>query len=310
MIIFLVTIFIVSLALLVKGADWLLESSDKIGRAAGLSPFIVGVLLVGLGTSLPEFASSIAAVIADTPEIVTANAIGSNIANIFLVIGLAAVIGRGLEVSKSLIDLDIPLLAIATAIFTGIVLDQTIVFGEALILIALVVIYMTYVVKYTDGTEEKENVEKPKITRKDIIMFFVGIAALIGGAKYLIDSVIAISVELDIAVSVISLVGVAFGTSLPELMVSVKAALGGRAEVALGNIFGSNVFNLLLVVGIPGLFVTLPLDDITFTLALPVMAVATLLFLVSGISRRVHSYEGAMYLVFYLFFLGKLFEFI
>ena len=143
--------------------------------------------------------------------------------------------------------------------------------------------------------------------RKDIFFLLLGTAALVGGAKYLIDSVIVISESLGIAVSIISLAAVAFGTSLPEMIVSAKAAMQGRAEVALGNIFGSNVFNMLLVTGVPGLFVTLPLDDITFTLALPTMVAATLLFLVSGISKRVHPYEGAMYLVFYVFFLGKLF---
>ncbi len=307
MVIFWATVFVISLIFLVKGADWLLDSSDKIGRAAGLSPFIIGVLIVGLGTSLPELASSIAAIIADTPEIVTANAIGSNIANIFLVIGLAAVVGGGLGVSKNLIDLDIPLLAIATALFTGIAIDQNIVFGEAIILIALVAIYITYVVQYSEEKMTEEKSKRPKVARRDILFFFIGLGALIGGAKYLIDSVVAISVELNVAVSVISLVAVAFGTSLPELIVSLKAAVKGQAEVALGNIFGSNVFNLLIVVGVPGLFATLPIDDITFMLALPTMVAATLLFLVSGISRKVHPYEGAMYLVFYLFFLGKIF---
>lgn len=302
-----IAVFVVALIFLVKGADWLLDSANKIGRAMGLSPFIVGVLIVGLGTSLPELASSIAAVIAGTPEIVVANAIGSNIANIFLVIGLAAVIGKGLSVSKNLIDLDIPLLAISTALFTGIAIDQTVTFGESILLLVLVVIYVVYITQHSDGSEDVDESPVERVTPKDVVMLVVGAAALIGGAKYLIDSVIDIAEILNIGVSIISLFAVAFGTSLPELLVSIRAALKGQAEVALGNIFGSNVFNLLLVVGVPGLFTTLPLDDNTFRLGLPVMAAATLLFLVSGISKKVHSYEGAMYIVFYFFFLGKLF---
>lgn len=302
-----IAVFIVALIFLVKGADWLLQSSEKIGKAAGLSPFIVGVLIVGLGTSLPELASSIAAIIAGTTEIVVANAIGSNIANILLVVGLSAVVGKQLSVSKNLIDLDIPLLAIVSTIFISIAWDQQVVFGEALLLVLLFIIYVTYILTHTDEIREKVTEKRPKLVPKDFWLFILGAAALILGAKFLIDAVIAVSITLDIAVSVISLAAVAIGTSLPELIVSVKAAMSGKAEVALGNIFGSNVFNLLLVVGIPGLFVTLPLDEQTFKLGLPIMLAATFLFIISGISRKIHSYEGAMYLIFYLFFLGQLF---
>lgn len=300
-------IFVVALIALVKGADWLLQSSERIGKAIGLSPFVVGVLIVGLGTSLPELASSIAAVIAGTTEIVAANAIGSNIANILLVVGLSAVVGKQLGVTKNLIDLDIPLLAIVSTMFISVAWDQQVVFGEALLLVLMFFVYTTYVVKHTEDEDSKKVGKRTKIEMKDIGLFIVGAVALIGGAKYLIDAVIEISKILDIAVSIISLAAVALGTSLPELIVSMKAAMSGKAEVALGNIFGSNVFNLLLVVGVPGLFATLAVDEQTFTLGLPVMLAVTFLFIISGISRKIHSYEGAMYLVFYLFFLGQLF---
>ena len=145
---------------------------------------------------------------------------------------------------------------------------------------------------------------------KDFFILILGIAGLIFGAKYLIDSVVELAEILDIGAGVISLVAVAFGTSLPELLVSVKAAWQKKAEIALGNIFGSNVFNILLVVGIPGLFKTLHVDEQTFSLGIPVMTAATILFVISGISKKIHMYEGAMYLVIYLFFLGKLFELI
>ena len=128
------------------------------------------------------------------------------------------------------------------------------------------------------------------------------------GAKYLVESVINLSDMFNIGAGVIAITAIAIGTSLPELIVSVRAAVQRKSEIALGNIFGSNLFNMLVVIGLPGLFTTLPLDEKTFSIGLPVMAAATLLFVVSGISRRIHMWEGAFYLILYVFFIGKLFE--
>lgn len=310
MLLFWIGVFIVSLIALVKGADWLLSSAEKIGLSFGFSHFIVGVVIVGLGTSFPEIASSIVAVLQGAPEIVAANAIGSNITNILLIVGFASVIGGRLVVTKNLIDLDLPLLAVSTALFLGIVMDKTITIGESVLLLALFVIYFLYTLLHREdmGNGHSEDEEPhPQAGLRDYLILLVGIGGLLVGAKYLIDAVIALSEIMNIATGVIALAAVAFGTSLPELIVSIKAARDNKPEVALGNIFGSNVFNMLLVVGIPGLFATLTLDEQTFTLGLPVMIVATLLFVISGISRRIHIYEGAMYLVIYIFFLGKLF---
>ena len=135
-----VIIFIVSLVAVVKGADWLLASAEKIGLAAGLSPFIIGVTIVAIGTSLPELVSAIVAVLKGATEIVTANAVGSNIANILLIVGLSAVVAKRLVVTKSLIDLDLPLLAISTVLFIGMAWDQQISLAEAVLLIITYII--------------------------------------------------------------------------------------------------------------------------------------------------------------------------
>ena len=147
-----ILVFIVALAVMVNGADWFLESAEVIGLGFGLSPFIVGVVIVGLGTSFPELISSFAAIIQGAPEIVPANAIGSNIANILLVVGLAAIVGKRLTVTKSLIDLDLPLLAITTALFLGIVWDGSIVLIEAIFLVVAYGIYVAYTFIYEDDT--------------------------------------------------------------------------------------------------------------------------------------------------------------
>ena len=314
--VFWIIIFLVSLVAMVKGADWMLAAAEKIGLALGLSSFIVGVVIVGLGTSFPEVISSFAAILQGAPEIVPANVIGSNIANILLVVGLSAVVGGRLAVTKNLIDLDLPLLAIASALFLQIIWDKQIVFTEAILLLVMFAIYLAYTIIHRETVGEEvngnneeptehtptraerrhlgETTERPKIGVKDIGVLLVGLAGLVIGANYLIESVITLSEILNIAPGAISLAAVALGTSLPELLVSVRAAWQKKPEVALGNIFGSNVFNILLVAGLPGLFATLPVDEQTFSLGMPIMLITTVLFIISGISHRIPVYEGAM----------------
>lgn len=329
MIILWILVFIFSLAALVKGADWLLEGAEKIGLSLGFTPFIIGVVIVGAGTSFPELISSLSAIFNGAPEMVVANAVGSNIANILLVVGLAAVIGRKLVVSKDLIDLDLPLLSIGTVLLLGVVWDRQVNFPEAILLILAYIIYLIYTITYKDDDDDvksmevlpsrkerrkhivtslQQKIKRPKIQRKDIILLLIGSLGLVLGAKYLIDSVINLSEIFNIGAGVIAISAVAFGTSLPELIVSAKAAYNKKSEMALGNIFGSNVFNALVVVGIPGLITTLPVDNITFTIGVPTMAFATLLFVISGISRKIYIWEGALYLLLYVLFIAKLFN--
>jgi len=308
MVILYILIFAVSLLVLVKGADLFLNSSEKVGLSFGLSPFVVGVVIVGVGTSFPELISSIVAVLEGVPEIVPANAIGSNIANILLIIGISAIVSKKIKSKTNLTDLELPMMAIITAIFLALSYDGLISKFDSLILIISFMVYLVYSIfnKPTDEPKE-ELVNKPKLTKKDFIFIFLGLLGLVAGSKYLIDSVISLSEIFNIAPGVISVVAVAFGTSLPELLVSVKAAMKGSPEVALGNVFGSNAFNLLMVIGLPGLFSALPLDAVTFSLALPALVIVTLVFIVSCLSNIIHKWEGFMYIILYIIFIGKVF---
>jgi cation:H+ antiporter len=338
MLIFWIVIFIISFVAMVKGADLLLRKAERIGLAWGLSPFVVGVVIVGLGTSFPELISSLAAVFKGVTEIATANVIGSNISNILLIVGITAVMGRQLVVTKNLIDLDLPLLAIGTVLVFGVMYDGVVNLFESILLLGAFVIYLLYTILHKEEQEEevgkreamkalpslphrkerrkhiveeskpKPMTHKPKIAPRDFLLLVAGIVLLGVGAKYLIDAVIVLSELLNIAPGVISITAVAVGTSLPELLVSAKAAYQNQAEVALGNIFGSNIFNGLLVLGFSGLFKTLELGELTLTIGLPAMMLATLIFIISGISRRIWVWEGAMYLVVYALFLAKLFQ--
>lgn len=305
-----ILIFILSLLVLIKSADLFVNSAEKIGLAFKISPFIVGVTIVALGTSLPELMTSIFAVFMGQPKIVIANVIGSNIANIFLVVGLSAIFAKVLTVQKSLVDLDAPLLISTTALFIFIMIDGVVVAWEGILLLSAFITYLLYIIysrkKETDKPQTKED---EKISPKVVALLLLGGVGLPIGSYFTINSVVEIASALNIAPSLVAIIAVAIGTSLPELIVSVRAAMANKCEIALGNVFGSNVFNILLVAGIPSLIRPLPTDNLTFSLGLPFLAVATLLFVVSSISKKIHIWEGMIYFLIYILFVIKLIGF-
>ncbi len=289
--------------------------AEKIGLFLGLSPFIVGVTIVAMGTSFPELFTAIAAAMKGVTEAIPANAIGSNITNILLVVGISAVIGGKLTVSKNLIDVELPLLATGTVILLGVIWPwrgeevSVVTRPESILLVLTYLSYLLYTILHKElGDEDikKSRVKANKIVTKDYLFLFGGLLSLSLGAKFLMDSVIEISEMFGVAVGVVSILAVAFGTSLPELVVSVRAAFQKRPEIALGNIFGSNAFNSFMVIGIPGIFTTIQLDEPTFMIGVPMMGLVTLLFVISGISKRIHSWEGLFFISLYLLFVGKI----
>jgi len=326
----LIFIFTISIVGLTKGADWFLESAEKVGFFLGLSPFIIGVTVVSLGTSFPELFTGIMAVLQNAPEIVAANAIGSNIANILLVVGVTALVGGKLVVPKSLIDLDLPLLAGGTALLFVMIYpfagdsEIMIIRPESIALVFGYVVYLTYVIfnDFDSSEEDSKNLSsqktkkqikkrkdktKPELKIVDIVLLFMGVFLLAFGSRYLIESAVLLSEIHQIAVGAIAIIAVAIGTTLPELFVSVKAAREGNSELALGNIFGSNIFNSFMVIGIPGLISDLPLDSETYRVGVPFLILATALFVISGISRKIHVSEGIFYLLLYALFIIKVF---
>ena len=311
MLIISILIFIASVLVLVKGADVFLGSAEKLGLAAGLSPFVVGVVIVGAGTSFPELISSLVAVLKDVPEIVVANAVGSNIANILLIIGVSSIFAKSIKSKTNLTDLELPIMAITSIIFLATVWDGNIKKVESFILLLTFLVFVTYSIFNEPSDKPKEPIKetnRPKISVKDIALLGLGLAGLVFGSKYLIESVIDISTVLNLAPAAVSVVAVALGTSLPELLVSIKAAMKGSTDVALGNVFGSNAFNILMVIGIPGLFSSLPVDAVTMTIAIPAFIAVTFIFIISCFSNAIHKWEGFMYLILYLIFIGKVFS--
>jgi cation:H+ antiporter len=309
-------VFIVSLFALVKASDYFTDSAEQIGLFFGLPPFIVGVTIVALGTSLPELVTSVIAVAKHSSEVVVGNVVGSNIANVFLVFGLTAVIAKKMVISHDIIKVDLPFLAGSALLLAATSWDGTFSLTEGLLSLIVIVVYLFY----TISTEEKHKdvvLEKVVADRlkqrgpiwKAWIILVVSAVFIYLGANYTIESIIKLSELLNIGKEVIAVSAVAFGTSLPELIVTISATRKGKPEIAVGNILGSNIFNALAVMGIPALFGALIIPNSIILFGLPIMLIATLLFVFITQDKEVAGWEGWMLLIFYVFFIGKLFDF-
>jgi cation:H+ antiporter len=305
-----VGVLLVALFVLVRGADLFVEGAKRIGAAFGMSSFAIGVLIVGLGTSLPELASSIAAVLADTTEIVTANAVGSNITNILLIVGVLAMLGGPVKINKNLLQTELPIFFIATVHFVASIWDGQIDRIEAALLVGTLCAYIWYL--FSGGNKAKEEMEvkeePEKVTVKAVVFVILGIVAVLGGAHYTVMSAVEIATFLTIPIGIVSIGAIAIGTSLPELFVSLQAIKSKETDLAIGNIFGSNAFNILLVVGVPGVLAPLAVGQVVSELGIWVMVAASLILFVNGLARQVQKWEGIAMILFFSFFLVKLFE--
>ncbi len=303
-----------ALFVLIRGADMFVVGAKQMGASLGMSKFAIGVLIVGFGTSLPELASSIAAVLDGNSEIVLANAVGSNITNILLVVGILATMGGRIIIKRDLIKTELPIFFIATTHFVAVVYDGTVDRLEAVLLLGTFLAYMWYLfveAKEEDSVElQKEGGRRPGLEGKSIAFIVLGIAAVLVGANYTVDMVVNIATGLSVPLGLVSIGAIALGTSLPELFVSLQALKTGEEELAIGNIFGSNAFNMLVVVGIPGIISPLVADAVVMQLGIGILLAASAIFFVNGLARQIMRWEGMMMLLFFGFFLLKLVDFI
>lgn len=306
-------VLLVALFVLVKGADYFIEGAKELGASLGMSSFVIGVLIVGFGTSLPELASSIAAAIQGATEIVVANAVGSNITNILLVVGLLATIGGRIVIKRDLIKTELPVFFIATVHFVAVIFDGQVDRIEALLLLGTFAAYMWYLF-YEAGNGDRVKLtrggKRTHIEPRTLLFLGGGLIAVLVGAKYTVDAVTALALGFSVPIGLVSITAIALGTSLPELFVTVRAARTGQGELAIGNIFGSNAFNILMVIGLPALITPLVVGEVVLQLGLPILVAASLIFFVSGLARQIMRWEGMMMLIFFAFFLTKLFAFV
>ena len=263
-IVFALVALVVGFVLLVKGADWFVEGSAGIANKFGIPQIVIGLTIVAMGTSMPEAAVSISAALRGSAEITIGNVVGSNIMNILVILGLTAVVCQ-IAVQKTTIHYEIPMVIGVTILLAVMGLQNNIISrAEGVILLACMVVYMLYLLRLAKrGVVENEEMDayaKQVSFGRLILLVVVGVAAIIFGSHVAVEAASAIARIFGISERFIGLTIVALGTSLPELVTSVTAAKRGNAGIAIGNIVGSNIFNILFVIGTAALICPVPFE--------------------------------------------------
>ncbi len=318
-----VLLLILALAGVVKGADWFLGAAEKIGVSLNLPPFILGVVLVGFGTSLPELTTSIAAVVDGVDTVSIANIAGSNIANVLLIVGVSTIALGTIRFDKNLIDLDLPLIAGITALFSILLVDGSLNQLDGAFLLVGFVGYMLYSLVYKDDQEHhhkglvrligalsketKKQVENHEKTGASTYVIALASVALLGlSSKFAVDSLLAIVEQVDVGVDVLSFFALAIGTSLPELVVSFKALRKGQGDIVVGNIIGSSMFNILLIGGVASVLKPQFVNADLVGWIIAGMSLSVMLLVISSITRRIHMWEGFSYMLIYVAVASKI----
>lgn len=304
---------LVGLVCLVAGAELLVRGAASIASRLGIAPVIIGLTVVAFGTSAPELAVSVSAGLSGDGEVAFGNVVGSNIVNILLILGGSAIIG-GLAVSQRIIRLDIPLLIGASLLALVLSLDNEIGRFDGAILFAGIVTYTWWLIRvarneradvlqeYDDAVDELEVevVDKPLPVQLGLVL--LGLLILVAGSQLLVASATDIAEDLGVSDLVIGLTVVAVGTSLPELATSFLASLRGQRDIAVGNVIGSNLFNLMCVLGLTGVVSPdpVPVADSSLRVDFPVMLAATLVLVpIIWKGFEIRRGEGLVLMAFY-----------
>lgn len=305
-------LFAIGFVLLIGGAEVLVRGASKLAVVAGISPLVVGLTVVAYGTSAPELAVTVQSSYAGQPDIAIGNVVGSNIANILLILGIAASVAP-LVVSKQLVRLDVPIMIAISAVMLAMAWDGVVTQIEGGILVAGAVGYSVFAIELSRKQEKaanaaNEDYEPPPKTSfvvilKQIGLIVVGLALLVVGARWLVNGATALAQWFGVSELIIALTIVAVGTSLPEIATSVIASLRGERDIAVGNAVGSNIFNILLVLGVcamvaPGAGVPISPSAVTFDIPIMIaVAVACLPIFFTGYAIK--RWEGLMFLAYY-----------
>ncbi|WP_417549432.1 calcium/sodium antiporter [Methylophaga sp.] len=295
---------VAGLILLIVGAELLVKGASRLATSFGIPALVVGLTVVAFGTSAPEMAVSVKAAFSGQAELAIANVVGSNIFNILFILGLAALI-MPLIVSQQLIRQDVPIMIGISVLALWMIQDGMIGKLEAAILFAGVVLYTVFLFyqgKKT-GIDASVETEKPSPTWQNVLLIIIGLALLIVGARWLVQSAVTIASSFGVSEAVIGLTIIAAGTSLPEVMTSIVATIKGERDIAIGNVVGSNIFNILAVLGLSGLFSPTPLlaSEQLMQIDVPVMlGVAVLCLPLFFLGGTLNRFEGFLFLVLYV----------
>ena len=304
-----IVLLLVGLGLIVLGADWLVEGASSIARKAGVSEFVIGLTIVGFGTSCPELVVSLTGALAGNADIAVGNVIGSNIFNVLFILGLTALLCPVSMTSENR-KFDIPLTLCVTVLFLAFGLNRTVLgIGEenglnrwegALFLL----LFAGYII-HSFSTGKSSETDQAAVRQRPvwlaILLVVAGLAGLIFGGDLFVDKATVLARNLGVSDKFIAVTVLAGGTSLPELATSLVAALKGRDQLALGNILGSNVFNILLILGSSALITPLSFASVTLVDAAVLLSSMLLLLIwaYTGRKERIDRWDGMLMLVLF-----------
>lgn len=296
---------LISLVILYFGAEWLVSGASSFAARLGVSPLIIGLTIVSMGTSAPELVVSVKAAMNGQSALSIGNVLGSNLFNIGIILGISALV-YPLAVKRQLLKFDVPVMVLTSLLFMVLFIDGKLSLVEAIIFILLFAAYLAYlfVTSLRDSKKGKVTDEEAIKLYKhwiiDVSLIAVGLVGLVYGSNLLVDNAIIIAQKLGMSEALIGLTIVAAGTSMPELATSVVAAMKKRSDIAIGNVVGSNIFNLLLILGVAGLIYPIETSDINIVDSLFVVEVSALLWFFMKIGTRIRRWQGVIFLGVYL----------
>ena len=296
---------IIGVAVVLWGADRLTDGAVGLAAKMNIPQIVIGLTVVAMGTSMPEFFVSLVSAINETPDLAVGNVVGSNIFNVLLIVGTAAVVAP-MVISKTTVKKDIPFAVLASVLLFIFGLDNYISRIDAAILTVVFIIFMVYTVRSgikgaaeNKQSSDSESNKKPLPVWKAILFVLLGLACLVFGSNLFVNGATEVATELGVSQAIIGLTIVAGGTSLPELATSVVAARKGESAIAMGNVIGSNVMNILMILGVTGLICPMQVNGITMIDLGVLLLSISLLWLFSFTKYKVERWEGAVLLAIF-----------
>ena len=334
-----IVLLVLGVIIVLKGADWLIDGAVNIATRFGVSQMVIGLTIVAMGTSMPEFCVSMVSALKGTPDLAVGNVVGSNTLNTLLIVGCSALVAP-IMVKRSSVKRDIPFAVVASLLMLLFCLDGAIGRVDAAVFFAGFCLFMFVTLKYAKTTEEhaatvatsgaatttaisetstsqassseasSSETSAPKASQasgtsmlKAVVMLVVGLLCLIAGSNMFVDNASFVASSLGVSDAVIGLTIVAGGTSLPELATSMVSAKKGNSDIAIGNVIGSNVFNILMIIGITGLVKPMHIAGITTLDLIMMLASMLLMWFFCRTTYKVKRWEGAVLTIVYLAYL-------
>lgn len=300
-----IALLIVGFVFLIKGSDFFVDGASSIASLLKIPTIIVGLTIVAFGTSAPEAAVSITSSLAGNNAMAVSNVIGSNLFNILMVIGLSALLGE-LLMEKDVLNQDLPFLVAITVLFAVFIfIGWNISTIEGIILLIILIGYIIFLIRKSKKSSESNIVEEAKLSLpKSVIFIIIGIAGIIIGGDLVVDSASNIALAFGMSETLVGLTIVAIGTSLPELVTSLTALKKGENQLVIGNVIGSNIFNILFVLGASSAISAIPLDSSMLIDVLFMVFVTVICFIFGKTQDKFDKREGAILVILFILYMA------